>query len=351
MAWQVEGSIYSTCAITAAATVECWGDGEHGALGDGTGLMHHASSPIAVSGLSGVTDLAGGDFFWCALVAGGQVRCWGANGSGQLGNGTTLESSVPVTVTGISGATAISAGGEQACAVVAGTVRCWGNDQEGQLGDGTTSNTSTPVQAVGVSGATDVAVGHYHSCALVSGGSVSCWGSASFGQLGDGVYVGRSTAAPVSGLTGATQLVSGYFHTCALVGGTVRCWGYDLYGQLGDNSVATDSPSPTMVVGMSSAVRLAANEHTTCAVSADGTVSCWGHNESGQVGTGTTSTRVPTPSAVAGISGASDAGVGVDHACAVSSGSTVRCWGSNASGQLGDGTTTDSYTPVTAATF
>lgn len=126
-----------------------------------------------------------GDRHGCAVVAGGTVRCWGANDLGQLGNGTTTSSLAPVVVSGLSGVSRVSAGLTHTCAVLAGgAVRCWGSNDSGQLGDGTTTNQTTPVTAV-ASGATSVSAGEFSTCAIVTGAAL-CWGGNGTGQLGLG---------------------------------------------------------------------------------------------------------------------------------------------------------------------
>jgi len=336
-----------TCALKTGDGVLCWGDNGAGQLGDGT--MTNRLTPTAVSGLaSGVTAVAVGQYHTCALKAGG-VMCWGYNGFGQLGDGTTTNRSTPTAVSGLaSGATSV-AGYSHTCAVtMGGGVLCWGFNVSGQLGDGTTTNRSTPTASGLASGVTSVAAGDSHTCALTTAGGVLCWGRPYSGQLGDGTTMDRSTPTPVSGLSsGATSVAAGSSHTCALTtAGGVLCWGFNDGGQLGDGTT-TNRSTPTAVSGLASgAAAISAGWRHTCALTTGGGVMCWGRNDWGQLGSGT-ATYQSTPTAVSGLaSGATSVAAGYSHTCAVTMGGGVLCWGSNAYGQLGDGTTTSRRTPT-----
>jgi len=266
------------------------------------------------------------------------------------------------TATGASTATAVSAGVYHSCALLSdGTAQCWGQNQTGQLGNGTATNSSTPVSVVGISGAADISSGGYHSCTRFPDGTLECWGLNDVGQLGNGTTANSTTPVPVSGITNAITVSSGYIHTCALLpDGTVRCWGDNSYGELGDGTPVVPPPlrggastahasTPVMVVGITTAVAVTATTgFHTCAVLQNGTVRCWGDNSYGQLGNGSTIDS-STPVLVSGITTAVAVTGGDFHSCALLQDGTIRCWGLNFSGQLGDGTTTTSYTPVTVS--
>ena len=333
-----------TCALTTSGGVKCWGSGSSGQQGDGT--FSGSATPVDVVGLtSGVVAISLGYNHTCALTTAGGVKCWGNDGSGQLGDGLIGPNRpTPADVIGLtSGVAAISAGGIHTCALtISGGVKCWGHDGNGQLGDGTKDPARpTPANVVGLtSGVAAISAGGSFTCALTTSGGVKCWGSNGDGQLGDD-ELSRPTPADVIGLTsGVAAISASHRHVCALKSsGGVKCWGENRFGQLGDGTIGPDRSTPTDVIGLTSGVAEisagAPSDHT-CALTTLGGIKCWGNDGSGQLGDGTIGPDRPTPADVIGLtSGVAAISAGGAFTCALTTAGGVKCWGNNGGGTFG----------------
>ena len=268
---QIVAGANFTCALSTAGAVYCWGLGTSGQLGDSTNAS--SDVPVAVTATSGtplygvtVTKIDAGSASVCALSSAGAVYCWGLGTSGQLGDSANTSSDVPVAVTATSGTplyqvtvAQISAGGSSACAVGStGVAYCWGAGGSGQLGNGTaTAAQETPVAVTATSGTplyqvtvTQISVGGSSVCAVSSTGVAYCWGAGGSGQLGNGtataaqetpVAVTATSGTPLYQVT-VTQITAGSAFTCAQgATGTAYCWGANTTGQVGNDSTTQEN--------------------------------------------------------------------------------------------------------------
>ena len=351
-----------TCTILDDGSVSCWGDNSVGPIGDGT--TTDRSTPTQTSSLG--TDrtavaIAAGWGHTCVILDDGSVSCWGDNSDGQLGDGTTTDRLTPTPTSSLGfgrTAVAIATGQYHTCVILDdGSVSCWGRNDNGRLGDGTTTDRLTPTQtsSLGIDRtAVAIDLGNYHTCAILDDGSVSCWGQNIKGQLGDGTNTDRNTPTQISSLgtdRTAVSIAVGYRNTCVILDdGSVSCWGNNNYGQLGDGTTTNrNTPTQTSSLGTDrTAVAINAGIYQTCAILDDGSVSCWGYNSDGQLGDGTNTLRnTPTQTSSLGTDRTAVAiSAGGYHTCAILDDGYVSCWGGNGTGQLGDGTRIDRNTPT-----
>jgi alpha-tubulin suppressor-like RCC1 family protein len=346
------GGSHHACARASNGGVRCWGANDFGQLGTGSASAL-SSSPVIVNGLNNVTAVATGYRHSCAVLTDNTVRCWGSNQFGQLGNNSMADSFTPVAASGLSNAVAITAGEYHSCVLTsAGGVTCWGRNAQLQAGTGVSDPVLVPTVGAGgvTTGATAVVAGGFHTCAIV-GGALKCWGDNSLGQLGTGgTPQNTKDATQVPGLTsGVTSVGSGDVHVCAAVGGGVQCWGDNTYGQLGNGTTSmTPSTSPAAVSGLSGVAEVASGFVFSCARLSNQTVRCWGRNAEGEVGDGTGVDRL-SPAAVSGISTATAITTGALNGCALLANNTTRCWGYGGLGGLGNGSSADALSPVLVA--
>jgi alpha-tubulin suppressor-like RCC1 family protein len=340
----------TTCAIKADHTLWCWGDNLGGQIGDGTTVEKHTPVPVSALGAD-VAAVACGKGHTCARKTDGTLWCWGVNAFGGLGDGTTLDKTLPVQVVALGGNVAnVAASSFSTWArKTDGTLWSWGGNFQGQLADGTTVEKHAPVQ-VSALGATvaEVSAGGA-TCARKTDGTLWCWGYNVHGQIGDGTTVNKPSPVQVSTLGNCVAEVAPGGATCARrTDGSLWCWGLNDHGQIGDGTTVNKS-SPVQVSALGTSVaEVSAGFTHTCARKTDGTLWCWGTNASGQIGDGTTQDR-HTPVQVSAL-GASVAAVSVSqgggYTCAEKTDGSFWCWGNNKSGQLGDGTTVDKHVPV-----
>jgi alpha-tubulin suppressor-like RCC1 family protein len=333
----------------ASSQAEAWGTNTVGQLGIGTvGAAESRPTAVTVAGPHTVRSVSAGGDHGLALLSNSTVKAWGSNEFGQLGDGTLTSRPVPGSVAGLSKVKAVAAGGHFSLALLQdGTLRAWGGNFSGELGDGTTSNRSLPVQVKGLPGrVTAIAAGDGTALALLTNGTVMAWGGNVRGQLGQGQADSQPHPVPLAVRLPkrATAIGSGRFHSLAVLSdGSVRGWGFNGSGQVGNGNNVSPQPSPVAVVGLSG-VRVKSVDGGfghTLALLTNGRVKAWGSNAAGQLGNGTNTTQL-IPVDVIGLTGVTAVAAGYDgssangHSLAITRGN-VMAWGENDRGQLGIG--------------
>jgi hypothetical protein len=287
-----------------------------------------------------VSSVSAGAVHACVKTAAGAALCWGYNDIGTVGDGTRIDRRQPVLVHGLgSGVADVQAVWDHSCALLnSGSVKCWGHNGDGELGDGSLIKRLEPVQVQGLNnGVQQISLGFDSGCALLDTGAVRCWGYNGNGQLGDGTRTTRRTSVKVSNISDATFISAGWDHTCAiLAGGGLQCWGGNDHGEIGDGT-KHDRLEPVDVPGLTSGVAsVSAGYDHTCALLNTGSVKCWGNNQTGELGNGNTTNQL-SPVDVNGLSNVESISAGANHTCAVTTSGGAKCWGANESGELGNG--------------
>ena len=304
-----------------------------------------------------------GEDHTCGVGTDSRAYCWGRNEFGQLGDGTiTLGRLTPGLVAGTLRFLQVSPGVFHTCGVTTDNrAFCWGHNGPGRLGDGTTTQRLTPVAVVGGLRFLEVTAGSGHSCGVTTDYRAYCWGDNDLGALGDGTITERHRPVPVAGGLAFRHLSAGgtlgSLHTCGVTTANVAyCWGRNDLGQLGDGTT-TNRLKPVRVAGSLRFLLVRAAEVHTCGVTLDYRVFCWGENRSGQLGDGTTTQRLRPARVVGGLqfiqvsAGGGNRGgdVGFAFTCGLTPDHRPYCWGANDLGQLGDGTGTSHPTPAAVA--
>lgn len=241
----------------------------------------------------------------------------------------------------------LAAGSSHTCVLMSdGTVSCWGDPPT--FGHNDENGKTTPRPILELTDAVSVSA-NSETCAVRADGTVSCWGPR-LSDISTGGTHTQLTAIPMQGITGAVKITAGVEHFCMVMDdASVSCWGDNQYGQVGNGTEIRDSAmgsaASAQVVGVADVTAISAGSSHTCAVSKDNTVKCWGYNLHGQLGDGSTTNRT-TATPVANLPAVSAIAAGAWHTCALGKDRTVECWGRNDSGQLGNGTTTSSPSPT-----
>jgi alpha-tubulin suppressor-like RCC1 family protein len=348
---QISAGEAHTCLLQADGGVRCWGWNAFGQTGS---KPSQSTWPPAELPLEGITQISAGAYHSCALDFAGKVYCWGRNNQGQLGSGSQSDSYIPVQVTALSAEkiTSITSGSFHTCALnAAGQTWCWGSNMDGKLGAGSTSDMeSQPAAVAGEHPAfINITAGGTFTCAAGADGSAWCWGDGSSGETGSKAKESSPLPVQVSGVADVTSLSAGWEHVCVLTAaGNTACWGKNYAGELGNSSrLPRYLPAPVTGLSGKQPLRLlSAGGQTTCAVTTQNQLFCWGRNDAGQAGAAARVDQL-LPIQITGISGdIQSLTVGGSHACALTGSGQLYCWGANDLNQLGAAAVVDSSTPV-----
>jgi alpha-tubulin suppressor-like RCC1 family protein len=357
----IDAGSYHACAIGTTELAYCWGFNQDGELGNGSTALSQLPTPV--SGSLNFRQVSGGKYHSCAVTLAGDGYCWGSNLMGQLGMDVALQSATPQLNGRAITFANISVGREHSCGVsLSGHAFCWGSNSANQLGFFTkTFGVDTAGFVFTDQAFTRIAAGGLHNCGLTTSGTTLCWGANDQGQRGDGTTANpfldtlTTKLTAVSGAFTFDSLTAGYKHTCALSGGVAHCWGDNSFGQLGDGTTTTRL-TPVPVAGGLTFMALSAGFYHTCGITTAGTAHCWGRNTpnsvqesvGGQLGDGTTTNR-SSPTAVTGGLTFQSISAGEVTTCGVTTGGVAYCWGDNEYGQLGTGNSTSSQAPIQVA--
>ena len=340
---QIRSGVDHTVQLRSDGTIWATGSNWSGQLGDGSTLRRTA--PVQVGLLYNTTNwvaIAAGDDHTLALKANGSLWAWGANQAGQLGDGSTTNRMQPVRIGSGNDWTAVAAGGSSSFALKAdGTLYAWGDNSNGRLGEGTVISKKTPMAITAVNNLKAVSAGEFHTLALKADGSLWAWGENTKGQIGDGSIIARNLPVRIGTASDWTSVAAGGSSSFAIkVDGTLWTWGLNDYGQLGIGATdLTAHNTPVKVAADRDWVTISAGNLHTLAVKRNGSLWAWGDNTSGQLGDGTKTNRyspskVTTPPAIADIVAVA---AGAFHSVALKANGELYAWGDNGSGQLGNG--------------
>jgi alpha-tubulin suppressor-like RCC1 family protein len=341
--------------LDAGGNLWAWGHDDHGQLGNGSASAADITTPTRVSSGTTYTAIAAGSTHSLALDSNGNVWAWGWDVYGQLGNGNASAADVtaPAQITTGTTYTAITAGAIHSLAIDSdGNLWAWGWGGAGRVGNGaTTGNVTTPTQVSTGTTYTAIAAGHTHSLAIDSDGELWAWGYDGNGQLGNGSTSIDDITTPTQLSTGTTwtEITAGNNYSLALdAGGNIWAWGAASYGQLGNGASAGNITTPLQVSTGTVYTTVAAGTYHSLALDAGGNMWAWGYDDYGQVGNGSASAAnvtVPEQTSTGTVYAAIAAGN--YHSVAVDSNGNLWAWGYDARGQVGNGTPTADITTPT----
>jgi alpha-tubulin suppressor-like RCC1 family protein len=354
--WQPAGSNAGNSLSTGtwSSPMYAWGWGQDGRTGV---LLLDTSSATAVrvTGIETWSAVAAGESATCGITTAGLLYCWGVNGSGQLGTGDTTYRYEPTQLPGSVVWSAVAMGQTHTCAIKAAdsTLWCWGSNGEGQVGKGAKSaavTAPTQVSTAGVTSWSSVSLGEVSSCGIKTDATLWCWGDNAWGQLGVGSVVDKTVPTQVGAATWSSVGLS-FTSSCAVkaADASLWCWGYGNYGQLGNNSSA-DQHAPVAASGGGTWSAVAGGQDHSCGLRVNGTIWCWGNGSYGALANGSQSNALVPTQEVSGATTWTALTTMEFGSCARRSTGALYCWGRNNIGQLGDGSTTDRWVPTASGT-
>lgn len=338
----------STCASTTSGVFKCWGYNNY-LLGDGTSTSR--ATPVVIDTVGYKFRVIGSDggtgsLMGCGLTTAGDVKCWGTNNQGEVGDGTVSANLIPAPLG--DGGTAyakLSHGSSAACGITtSGVLKCWGSNTSGQLGLGHRISQNSPVVVDAGTLYSKVDIKGSTGCAITASGALKCWGVNGSGQMGTGSTTSSPTPVLVDSGTMYSKIAMDGSTTCGITtGGVLKCWGANANGQVGNNSTANQL-LPAVIDAGTFYSYVAIESGSVCGLTSKKALKCWGKGTSGQIGNAA-SANVLTPALV-------DSGVLYDSiveasgtTCGITDGGVLKCWGLNSNGQVGNSSTTNANTP------
>src|SRR5690554_3012660 len=336
------------CGLRSDQSLWCWGDNRVGQLARSPSNTQ-STVPVQVGLNQDWSDMSVGQSFVCATRTDHKLWCWGGNLRGELGDGTMINRFVPeeVASTGVVAWNAVMAGAEHVCALNSvGAAWCWGANITGQLGLRRAGTKHLPGQAASAPDFAQVSGGRYHACGVDSEHKLWCWGANTKGELGLGTTLGQPAALRVGTASDWRAVSAGVEHTCAIrEPGTLWCWGKSADGALGLGDVSS-ALSPVQVGLVSDWLSVSASQKHTCGIREDHTLWCWGDAASFDAGSSTTASETREPVQIGADEDWATIAAGPTHQCGTRLDGSLWCWGSNASGQLGQGNQLPAPTPI-----
>ncbi len=338
---QISSGGNSTCGITQSGVLKCWGIPLVGSsnLTSSSFILSPTTVDSGVLYSSVSVGNNGGYPHACGITQSGVLKCWGANGSGQLGDGTLISRTSPVTIDSGTSYKSVAVGGNgseaHSCGITtAGILKCWGNDRV--MATGTTVHRLTPSIIDTSMSYSSVTVGDTYTCAINSVEVLKCWGTSYHGQS-------QSIATVVDPGTAYKSVTASYTAVCGITNANeLKCWGT---GHLGSGAYSASQSTPIIIDSGTSYRNVSVGPAAICGITLTNSLKCWGVNSWGEVGNGslvaqTTPLRIDAGTLYGSIS------VGSAQTCGITTGGLAKCWGSNNAGQLGDGTTSIKLTPT-----